>query len=1574
MQFSPVAASESIVEKYKRYLRTIFQISDDSYQKQFEDALNQSGILEKGPYLDVSDSFVKGKSVAELIDENVLSPSFSEIQIPLDRPLYAHQEKAIRALQNKRNLIVSTGTGSGKTESFLLPILNSILQEADNGTLDSGVRALLIYPMNALANDQIERLRSLLANCPQITYGSYTGQTKARYSDALADYMSLNNGENPIANELISREQMKEKPPHILITNYAMLEYLMLRPDDSVFFSSFHAHKWKYIVLDEAHVYNGSSGIEVSMLLRRLKAKLNCPNIQYILTSATLGDEQSNQEVADFGINLCDCAFSANDIIRAERCSILTDRDAVALPIGFYMELNRLLDEDASEQALLSYLKPFSLGSIHDSFASNIYEILLHDSNYQRIKNLSAQTQTIQSLAKQMNWSHAELSAFVSVASKAEHNGIRLFDARYHMFLRATESVFITLAPNKRLFLTRKRKHVECDSKEYAVFEAATCSVCHALYLVGKIDDEMHLVQTSTHSADELRSVFLLQGSFSDSDDEHNLETENMKAEKYEVCARCGFIRKFGKMITECCEHGNDYMVPVIKIDCNAEHGTLTKCLSCENTNTAGILRLFFTGQEAVTSVIGTALFEELPSYQSVSASIVETEDEFGFQDSDTDVQTLQMQNEAKQFIAFSDSRQAAAFFASYFEQSYQSILYKRLIVETMKHNAISHVGISVPEFVKMLSAAFLKYHITDINSMENLAEAWKAVLQELCDQNGNTSLFHMGLISFSFLPSIFSANTKLGLSSNEVCTLCNILATGMYSDAAVLYDHALSKADKEFFTHNGIEYDYTKSDPDTSKYRRAFIPRHTNRKNKRSDYLMRLLDALGKSAEIEKVNETLGSIWDVLFVRKELVRSVQGHYQVDCAKIRITNPSDWYFCPCCHRITPYNIRGVCPSYQCNGTLTKITPDEHFKDNHYFEIYQTLDIRKLRVVEHTAQLNKETAYDYQKKFKQKQIDVLSCSTTFEMGVDVGSLETVFMRNMPPSPANYAQRAGRAGRSKDAAAFALTFCNKSNHDFSFFANPLQMMKGRIEPPKFNIENEKIAIRHIYASALSFFWKKYPQYFSNTASMIEASSLSSSGVQAFQDYLGTQPEDLKQFLLRFLPISLSEQFDITHFGWLASLFSTDEEQFGVMTKAVQEYQYEIDVLEKARQEAFLANRSSDRLTERIRVFRNEDILSFFSRKNILPKYGFPVDTVELSGSGRGASYKMGLQLQRDLAMAISEYAPGSQIVANGMLLTSRYIRKIPKLGWKMYDYIRCTSNDCNTLNISPHTGETPAKELSQCRSCGETLRTNKVKTFLIPLFGFETDGNMNEKPSLRKPEHTYRGEISYVGKNPNQAEMELQINDAKFEIILSKGDEMAVLNESNFFVCESCGYTDLDEKNFSKMKRQAHNNSKGYPCANRELKHFSLGYRFETDVIQLRFITPQISDYRTALSLLYGVLRGICSYLNIEQNDIAGCLQYFFNPVSSQGNFSLVFYDRTPGGAGHVRRIASENTLKNVLQESLRLMKSCNCGGEEKDSSCYTCLRNYYNQKYHDILSRGLVIEILEKIRLDGKKLL
>ena len=328
-----------------------------------------------------------------------------------------------------------------------------------------------------------------------------------------------------------------------------------------------------------------------------------------------------------------------------------------------------------------------------------------------------------------------------------------------------------------------------------------------------------------------------------------------------------------------------------------------------------------------------------------------------------------------------------------------------------------------------------------------------------------------------------------------------------------------------------------------------------------------------------------------------------------------------------------------------------------------------------------------------------------------------------------------------------------------------------------------------------------------------------------------------------------------------------------------------------------------------------------------------------------------------------MAISEYAPGSEIVANGRLITSQYIRKMPRMNWKMYDYIRC---ECNTLNFAVHTGA--QQVMKDCKGCGRPLGLH-ARTFIIPQFGFECDGDVSKRPGLTKPERTYRGDISYVGYRTDTEHMNVQIGNASIELLISRSDEMAMINESGFYVCSACGYTDLDDKmSVSHMykKKKKHVNSSGGPCLNNDLYLYALGYRFETDVIQIHFLDPDLSDWNAALSVLYGVLRGMCSYLNIEQNDISGCIQYFQNPKTGAPNYALVLYDRIPGGAGHVRRLQEEGVLEAVLLETRRIMEGCSCGDITGDASCYSCLRNYYNQKYHDELKRSYVIELFSRV--------
>lgn len=186
-RFNPILASDNLKQSFIDYIATSFDIADPYYAQKLREELEQDGFVAKGPYLDVSGSFKAGKSLTELMDEGVASKLFSQLEpidekdreIKLERPLYLHQEQALRKANEGNNLVVTTGTGSGKTECFLIPIVNALLREQEQGTLaDSGVRAIIIYPMNALANDQIKRMRNLLRNYPDITFGLYNGNTK----------------------------------------------------------------------------------------------------------------------------------------------------------------------------------------------------------------------------------------------------------------------------------------------------------------------------------------------------------------------------------------------------------------------------------------------------------------------------------------------------------------------------------------------------------------------------------------------------------------------------------------------------------------------------------------------------------------------------------------------------------------------------------------------------------------------------------------------------------------------------------------------------------------------------------------------------------------------------------------------------------------------------------------------------------------------------------------------------------------------------------------------------------------------------------------------------------------------------------------------------------------------------------------------------------------------------------------------------------------------------------------------------------------------------------------------------
>lgn len=260
---NPINLAQQIEERYQRYLKTTFYFKDPLLRASFEEALQSdraSGGLIKGPYLEATPIFKRGPT-PQVLFQNLLGfqPESGFLKaVQYDRPLYLHQEAAIRRVFEGHNVVVATGTGSGKTEAFLYPILLHLYQEFKARSLCPGVRALVLYPMNALANDQRERLGEICKRLNQensefrFSFGQYIGETPENENDSwrhARDHIATR-----LPGELVLRSEMRSAPPHILLTNYSMLEYLLLRPDDSPLFDNGRAQWWTFLVLDEPSI------------------------------------------------------------------------------------------------------------------------------------------------------------------------------------------------------------------------------------------------------------------------------------------------------------------------------------------------------------------------------------------------------------------------------------------------------------------------------------------------------------------------------------------------------------------------------------------------------------------------------------------------------------------------------------------------------------------------------------------------------------------------------------------------------------------------------------------------------------------------------------------------------------------------------------------------------------------------------------------------------------------------------------------------------------------------------------------------------------------------------------------------------------------------------------------------------------------------------------------------------------------------------------------------------------------------------------------------------------------------
>lgn len=1560
---NPIEKSEYIREEYKEYIWSSFELSNSDLRSVFETQLEKEQLF-KGPYVALDLPFQRGKNINQLVEDGSLCKSFKNLgNLNLERPLYAHQEEAIHHICSGKSAVVTTGTGSGKTECFLYPILNEILRDIENGKNDAGIRALFLYPMNALVNDQIERIRKMLTPCKDITFGFFTGDTEEKVSSNYREKYGEENDTVIPENELVSREEIRKNPPHLLFTNYSMLEYLMIRPNDYSIFTPEKLSNWKFVVLDEAHTYNGSLGIEISLLLRRVTA-LAERKPRFILTSATLGKKgESEKNIVRFAKNLTSVDFSESDIIFSKRIPFNTANLSYTVLPEEYVKAY----ESDSVESLLNVTRKYNTYTGNNR-REIIFEFLCRDYNvYHIYKELQSGSRSFSDLCQSFDGriSEKQLMSLIELINQAEKNGIGLFDLKYHSFVRPLNGAYITLGSKPELSLTKTNL-----LHGLKAFELGNCKYCNTPYLIGKVqknskDGLDYLYQNNeidiyeNYGSNEfIKLDFFLLDNKTEENEEDNEDNNdiNDSLEECVLCTKCGAIHSADNLNARECDCDPGYKRTVYKVirnekrDGGVSWNNINKCPCCGHQSHAGIIKTLNLGKDEGTALIAQILYESLGDDSTSS----QTTKKLSLKLNRAHLQ--KSQEKVKQFLSFSDSRQQASFSAVFLNANHTRLLRKRLIWKIIEdHN---YKTLTVDELASHLTALIKEKELFD-NDMTPAKNAWAAILVDLLKIDGSYDGEGMGLYYFDIdLDDIFDQLDEEDISDSlQELNITDISKKDLYTIMQMVLE--------EFKSAPAVNYTKSTLTPDERKevleYRcyDNYIMLNTSRKMKGIKSLLPVKNKDNKVVRyVEKVcncdDENAKKLIEILFnnlaVEGDLFKEHESKsaYQIDASRYRIKNYKQTHFYQCrkCKKLTPYNVHDRCPQDNCDGTLVEVNPDQALASNYYRKQYKSKAIERIVIKEHTAQLDRKKAKKYQQEFKAKKINILSCSTTFEMGIDIGDLETVFMRNVPPTPANYVQRAGRAGRRKDSAAYILTYCGAGSHDYTYFCEPEKMISGVINPPYFNVYNKKIIMRHLMAASLGFFFRKYPNYFKSIDELVF-----NGGIEEFNSYMDSHPIDLKEYIdTKVLPSNNYESYH--NYRWYDSIGGKDEKLehfYNDITSIAKEYS-------GAKEEALKDENytEAEYYKDHISRLHKEKVIDQLSKYCVIPKYGFPIDVVELDVYQEG-KLNNSLDLSRDLKIAISEYAPDSEVIVDGKKYTSKYIN-LPKTGEFQRHYF-CTCPNCKKINVG-----LTVYSFDKCKYCGEPMQEKNTDYYIEPIYGFKT--GITKESTRMKPKRSYSGEVSYVGGGKKDEEI-LDI-DGKIIVETTTNDELLVVNKSSFYMCPKCGYSDIAKGNvITEKKIIPHNNYRQYNCECDELNLIKIGHSFQTDIARLTIPSLEIqceNGFSKALSFMYAFLEGMSIALNIERTDIDGVMEMNMET----GSYDLLIYDNVPGGAGHVKRLIDRESLISVIENARqKVSKSC-C---DENTSCYNCLRNYYNQSYHNRLVRKYARDFAEQLLRD-----
>jgi Lhr-like helicase len=1703
VNLTPSRAYDHIRESFTQYIETAYKIAHPLVFEERGKMLRRPGTLAQSPFIEATPSFPTGSKLVDLEHQHhtFIPSGLAELVrhgIPVDRfPLYSHQEEALLAANSpdKPNLLVATGTGSGKTESFLLPILTDILREAQTWQAVSGkarrgefdakvgiwnhsrrherrpaaLRAVVLYPMNALVNDQLSRLRRILArgDSPDwqrsnlkgnvIHFGMYTGLSrptgdwrksgsrddfKRFYDSIVEDWLKLPEHlketgfwPRPDSPEMLCRWDMQMAPPDIMVTNYSMLEYMLARPIESDIFE--RTREWlrqdeaaKFtLVLDEAHTHTGAGGTEVAHLVRRLKERLGLTpgthQFRAIATTASVPNiPGADDKLTAFTSDLFDEPTNRFTLVRAgANVNPAPNRVPKTDSLVAFQTFHENFQSHAPWAAIDGIARDLSLGEPDHTQPPQValYGLLENNEDIAWLRHRTARNATLLNTLADECWRSlgspeekergvAGILAAGSFARAVDSADTPpLLSMRVHGFFRGTAGVWACCDPNcpevseafqglrpvgKLYSDPRPWCSTACGAR---VLEVFTCRHCGLLMLGGIPDRNGSLWPYSDDLSGDRQNV----GEF------HVFGVEEPLPD-----APVGFR----SMRTTLPTHPNDpYARATYEIEPAEANGKKVsnfpaKCPRCRRARTPD-------GRREVIESLRT---------RGPRAFSVVVEEAFRVQPR---ASRGERPNFGRKALLFSDARQDAAQLAAdirsdHFRDLFRQMLY-RVLHTCPQCNGSGQIEqatpyrIGKPQEVSLITCLECSGTGTAQDPQPKTFEELRAeVVQQQIDlgidpTGGRTPNFFQVLSEdnakyLRLAEKHFDANLRDEISQDAVALEPLGLAgwnarlpkeTGTLDPLTEEETKILLRSVARILATENIllpphpykpwEWDDTLVE---EKYKRQvmiraaragddYIPYNLLNYRKLGRYVIAVaaqLQAIGRIPSGPKwLEETVyWNLWNALKGFEILTpagykRNDQTPYGIRLDTFELHPVEETVFrCRSCACVMSETVLSVC--VRCGQQATQIPVDSIRNYYRRAAIYARPDVPfddpyPLRAFEHTAQIRGDEARDLERWFQDlfheyqlpidHRVDLLSVTTTMEMGIDIGSLLSVGLRNVPPTVANYQQRAGRAGRRGSAVATVLTFARDRSHDQYYFGNPPEIVTNPPRVPVLYLDNAVIARRHVRSLILqSFFHGVFKKratsgLFRAWGTIAEYANLQLA--DKLQKHISSNRAILRQRCFRIVSPQLASLVD----EWLAAI--VDEVQA---------------VINSTRTE-------------------NEGVFEVVIQSGLLPKYAFPIDVVSLNtpretGSDEEPRYDQSVDdsMQRDLKIALAEYAPGAEVIRGSRFETYVYrsagvydpFETNPNYSPKHF-LLECL--DCQSVALLAIEDEIP----QQCFECA-SLNISALP-YLRPR-GFTVDGARNDGGR-----EIYRGgsgrERSGVAVPARLLVGQSAFNDGKPQTPFApnlyafvRAGELFMCNKGpsvnfpGYMICPVCGRA-MDPDNLGTHRYPAdvpphigkHRGARvGQMCENSsEFHQVILGHRFNSEVLLLGADLPTTMDapFREpsgkAIWYSAGTLIANAAALVLQVNPDE--LKVGVRPVRRGVEYlhgEIYLYDDVPGGAGYARA-ASEN-LEEILRKALELGRICqnpDCPG-----ACYQCMLDYRNQSLHPLLDRRLGTSLLE----------